>query len=403
MTSGVNELEAFIAALRLSFLISPATPGSPESLQQGIATFRETLRPRTTSATSSESTEDYALKQDDARHSGTSVFTQAGEPISSTSTAWSCDDRIDRTKQIGLVNSATEVREGTSEIRDLIWDLIQTAKELREEVMNLPSVLATSNNVVPGSAVLSAATPQPPSSAAPNNSIPSFASLISSFTASKPLQKSLSKATELQTLPSAPSLLQALSPIPHQKKTLGPAYPPTTVPVEPVCPSEPISPVTEDVPGLSLAGESVAKEMGSKACVSDDKSQPEVEAQHSEGNRKYRLKSLGTATVAQREIADTRRGIFPARYVKEIQHPDVQEMLDDEDDSDYSEITEPGPKSAIIMISVSSFNTSRPGELRFGRGKRVTIIDAPNTPSGWLYGEIVAKRRGLFLDTFIPA
>ncbi|KAG8927258.1 hypothetical protein FRC00_002180 [Tulasnella sp. 408] len=448
MTSGVNELEAFIAALRLSALISSTGSGSSESLQQGIAAFRETLRPQRIAATGSASTEEYATKQDDSHHSSASVFTQAGERISSTSTVWSSDDGIDRTKPIGLVTTVAEVREGTSEIRDLI----QSMNELREEIVDLRAALAASNNVVPGSALPSTASrPQPPSSAAPSESNPNFTSLISSFNASK-----ASLATEVPTLPPAPALLQALSSTPCLTTSLGPAYPPIAVPMGLVCPSEPISPVTEGIPELvlpksndpkppssnarmndctsqPLIGESVAKEMEDKTCVSDGENQQVVEAQRSEGTTKCRPKFLGTATVVQNvytinegeidlergnkitildfadtpegwlygEITETRRGIFPARYVKEIQHPDVQKMLEDEDDSEYSEITEPGPGSAVIMASVSSFRTSRSGELDFGRGTRIMVVDAPNTPGGWLYGEIVEKRRGLFLARYV--
>lgn len=43
---------------------------------------------------------------------------------------------------------------------------------------------------------------------------------------------------------------------------------------------------------------------------------------------------------------------------------------------------------------------SKSGELDFAKGTRIMVLDAPDTPGGWLYGEIVEKRRGLFLGTF---
>lgn len=180
------------------------------------------------------------------------------------------------------------------------------------------------------------------SSTRPSDSNPNFTSSINSFTASKaslvsslpnPIEvgrgagsrtyQSLSKATEVPTLPPAPALFQALSPTPCLATSLGPAHPSTAIPVEPVCPSEPISPVTEDVPetvlhksndpkppssnarmneypSQPLVGESVAKEMEGKTCVLDDKSQQVVETQQSDGTTKCRPKFLGTATVVQR-------------------------------------------------------------------------------------------------------
>ncbi|KAG9031027.1 hypothetical protein FS837_003125 [Tulasnella sp. UAMH 9824] len=139
MTSGVDELEAFIAALRLSFFTSSTVVGSPDGLRQGIAAFRETLRPR-----GPLSPEAYARKEDNTYNSGSDIFAQA-EPISSTSTVYSGDDRIDAasllTKRIDLVS--TEVREGTSQIRELI----QSVKELQSEVRDLRTALATSARV----------------------------------------------------------------------------------------------------------------------------------------------------------------------------------------------------------------------------------------------------------------
>lgn len=75
MTGGIDELEAFIAGQRLSFLISSTAPGSPENLRQGVAAFRETLRPRSTLATSSapRATDGYIPKQDDVHDSVSDV------------------------------------------------------------------------------------------------------------------------------------------------------------------------------------------------------------------------------------------------------------------------------------------------------------------------------------------
>lgn len=36
-------------------------------------------------------------------------------------------------------------------------------------------------------------------------------------------------------------------------------------------------------------------------------------------------------------------------------------------------------------------------------GDRITILDSPDTPVGWLYGEIVENRRGIFPGKFISS
>ncbi|KAG8912612.1 hypothetical protein FRC01_004996, partial [Tulasnella sp. 417] len=97
MTDGVDELEAFVAALRLSFLTSSTALGSSESLRQGIAAFRESLRPRAPFASDTTPTRADAdtRKEDNVYNSDSNMFAQAGEPISSSSTSWSGDDKID--------------------------------------------------------------------------------------------------------------------------------------------------------------------------------------------------------------------------------------------------------------------------------------------------------------------
>lgn len=69
MTNRVDELEAFIVALRLSFITSSATNGSPESLRQGIEAFREALGRKNTSTTGPSLTEAYGQKRDYGHHS----------------------------------------------------------------------------------------------------------------------------------------------------------------------------------------------------------------------------------------------------------------------------------------------------------------------------------------------
>ncbi|KAG8893822.1 hypothetical protein FRC00_009996 [Tulasnella sp. 408] len=277
MTSGVDELEVFIAALRLSFLTSSTVGGSPEGLRQGIAAFRQALGPRDPLVASVATPDAYGRKADDINNTGLDTFAQAGEPISSSSTEWSGDDRIDvvTTKQIELVQN--EVRESTSQVRELV----QIVKELKAEVRDLRSALEASKSVassedttpssapgktevrpwanstpvyepgvdafperspgvVPSAAVLSAV-PLPQSlpvlTPSDSDSIPTSKS--SPLTALKS-----SAATELPSPPSAPS--QSLPPAPCPVEPSAAAQTSTTAPADPVSSSGRIAPVAID-------------------------------------------------------------------------------------------------------------------------------------------------------------
>lgn len=78
MTSGVDELEVFIAALRLSFLTFSTVVGSPEGLRQGIATFREALGPRSLLVARPATPDGYARKEDDTYKTVRSESTNTG-------------------------------------------------------------------------------------------------------------------------------------------------------------------------------------------------------------------------------------------------------------------------------------------------------------------------------------
>lgn len=43
---------------------------------------------------------------------------------------------------------------------------------------------------------------------------------------------------------------------------------------------------------------------------------------------------------------------------------------------------------------------SNEGEIRLERGDKITILDFPDPPEGWLYGEISETRRGIFPGAF---
>lgn len=49
-----------------------------------------------------------------------------------------------------------------------------------------------------------------------------------------------------------------------------------------------------------------------------------------------------------------------------------------------------------------SIHVIGPGELLYSRGDNITVLNPPETPPvGWMYGELVDKRRGLFPARYV--
>ncbi|KAG9037832.1 hypothetical protein FS837_001365 [Tulasnella sp. UAMH 9824] len=477
MANGVDELEVFIAALRISFITCSVTNGSPESLRQGIEAFREALGHRSSSTTSPSPTKAFAQKRDHDHHSGSSGFAQAEDHISSASTVWSCDDRIDAlTKQIELVN--TEVREGTSEIRELI----QSVKELKAEVNDLRSTLTASKPLLSSEVHPSSPTPvetagntsarltltreaQDNSSLDPysrSTSSPSGFDLQASLQRDTPLSVHALRppvtvpsttfpgpvpATELPTPPPPSSggnpvevLVQGHSQTPapgDSTNSAGPVYsvsmdvpgivvPEAEDPMPTLSSSQPQNRTSQPGSGPGLQGEDeVAKTVESGACVpnyeatiGDDGNGSKIsevadppaiatamqyfggsgeELGFSYGDKISILNSPNTPVGwMYGERVETRRGIFLARYVKETSDLEVQELLIWDGPSRNFKATEPSPGPPDIKVAVRNSSSSSPGELYLRVGDRITILDSPDTPDGWMYGEIAEKRRGIF-------
>ncbi|KAG8952995.1 hypothetical protein FRC00_006534 [Tulasnella sp. 408] len=409
MTSGVDELEAFIAAQRLSFLISSTAPGSPENLRQGLAAFRETLRPLSTLDTSSAPTEGYNPQQNDIHDSGSSVFAQAGEPISSTSTVWSCDDRIDvapqPTKQTGLFGA------GFGEVASQIRELIQMVKEVKAEVRNLNSALVacgrlegreagplsstqkrkdsedcTSSTPNPNVQVESSSTqclgisasPLLPSTTTSTRPIPALdlggplPSLVASVGSFVSPQLSMASATELRTVSPRPP-----SPGPHVVATPTEDISSANLSAEAVCSSKPPRPVSTNVTEVvPPEGED------HKGALSN-------------ANEKEPACHLACPVADETEDAK-------AMNCKTLLHSDeVQPETENAQDFENSEITGFRSKPPLTATAIEMYIVYQDEELGFQRGDEITILDFPNTPVGWMYGERVESRRGIFLGEFL--
>ncbi|KAG8927259.1 hypothetical protein FRC00_002181 [Tulasnella sp. 408] len=446
MTSGVDELEAFIAALRLSFITSSSTAGSPESLRQGIEAFREALGRRSTSTTTPSPTEEFAEKRDSDHHSGPSGFAQAEDHISSASTVWSCDDKpgIDAlTKQIELISS--EVREGTSQIRELI----QTVKELKTEVRDLRSTVSVSPAVSSSEVHLSSPAPIRPALQA---------------SAGSALIREVQGESLVVSTPSPPITLRSFTPpnpLPvAEPPGSRPELPQTAAPVTLTCSSETSHPVFINVPAIvaqeaedpkptlsrnkpqdstfprvasSEGKNKVTTAKESEACdpIHEDivegqdvkgpnskdaglhpespviataisycsNSWSEEELEFRPGDQITILNSPNTPVgwMYGERVNLARRGIFLDRYVREMSDPEVKRLL-----SVYPSIsenfsaTEPSAGSKTIRVAIHFSNGSSKGELDIRAGDRITILESQDTPDGWMYGEIVEKRRGIF-------
>ncbi|KAG8919932.1 hypothetical protein FRC01_001021, partial [Tulasnella sp. 417] len=401
MTDGVDELEAFVAALRLSFLTSSTAPGSSEDLRQGIAAFRESLRPRAPFASDTTPTRADAdadtQKEDNVYTSGSNKFPLAGEPISSSSTSWSGDDKID---VIETVN--TEVREGTSQS----CELIKSVNELRTEVHDLRSALVAfkpvavnedptpaltssktevrnhanppqvyesqaqafskkSSSVASRSTTLSAATgPQSFSTVTASHSTPDSAVAFGPFSA-----LTSSSAVNFPPLPLAP--LQFQSAAPSLAANVGPTYPQITVPVDPVCPSRLPSPATVGVPESVSSTPNNLQLASSTDGQKDSMGQPETGSAGGTGHAKAPESTADAATDGSTL------------------------KVEDVKNNESAGATESLPKAPVTAFAISFHYTSNKGEMSIQPGDKITILDFPDTPEGWMYGEN-PKRDGGF-------
>ncbi|KIO33496.1 hypothetical protein M407DRAFT_4005 [Tulasnella calospora MUT 4182] len=421
MASGVDELEAFVAALRLSFLTSSSTTGSPESLRQGIEAFRQTLRPTSTFTTSPMPTEAYVQKRDHGHHS-------AEEPISSASTVWSSDDRIEAV----CPSSATQIRAALR--ASASSTLIREADTDSSPDHCLETTPNTSGSDTwirfMGGEQLLVPTPSPPVT-------------IQSFTSPSP-----SRAAELPTLPRM--LSRPPSPAPCPVAVSNPIHSQTSAPLDPCSTDVPVMmfPTAGDPkPAMSsakpqnspcqpvsdLEGEGeVEKTTENRACdpthrgniEAEDVNDPKVSSlaklhpespliakavqsyngPSSEGELSFRVGDQITILDSPStpvgwmygERIQTRRGIFLARYIKEMSDPEVKRLLTGDYAAGNFKATERSPDFAATMVSIRQFSGCRSGVLDLRLGDRITILDSPNTPDGWIYGEIAEKGQGIF-------
>ncbi|KAG8922255.1 hypothetical protein FRC00_007645 [Tulasnella sp. 408] len=103
------------------------------------------------------------------------------------------------------------------------------------------------------------------------------------------------------------------------------------------------------------------------------------------------------------EVTEKRRGIFPARYVQELSSSDVKDQSDNNRTSENSEATDSNSESSVLVTALKSYVALllKPSDLALSPGDKVTILNAPGTPVGWMYGEIVKQRRGIFPAQYV--
>ncbi|KAG8957182.1 hypothetical protein FRC00_004366 [Tulasnella sp. 408] len=416
MTSGVDELGAFIAALRVSFLTSSSAIGSPESLRQGIEAFRDALRPTNTLTTHPSPAETCAPEREHGHHSGLGALAQAEEPISSASTIWSLDDRIDAlTKQIGLVDA--EVREGTSRIRELI----QSVKELKTQVNDLSSALVASEITASASEVdLSRTTVKDSASSNPARearvdpspskhsgevfapSLPEMRASFHSNTAAPPKSSAPTSAVTIRSgsFPKPP-LLSALSrPIEDGvRPRSGPersasqpdgAHSFSDTPSRPPPPLR--SPVAAPTPACTpvTASGDPARSHGPRHRVNQS-----VQATVSPKAKDLKLAS-STIDLQDRKFP-LASGLEAGEGVVKIMESQASLPTGGDKEGSVSKVTEFPPQPPVIATVVTGYLGDNEGELRATHGDKITVLDSPETPAGWIYGEIVTTRRGIFL------
>ncbi|KAG8947039.1 hypothetical protein FRC04_011219 [Tulasnella sp. 424] len=495
MTSGIDELEALLAALRLSFLTSTSATSSSDDLRQSIAAFRVALRPDQSVVVVSPSPTEVPAE---------SQLAQLRPPVLTLiESTWQvpsasrhdinliCIQVSQLAQQIDLV-----ITEGTNHIRELI----QIIEELKAEVRDLRSATvalkppATSEDRLPpprpigdsaeswaisiheaqvdhlpsgqhalggsGSPSLSTPTPQAITAATANGSIPGsvisfrpfspfetpslhvIPKLVCGETSMAPPPSRSLCAVEVPKLPNFPPALSWVSPsafypvaIPTPAQTINTTL--VNLLGSPRQPSPPPPPVNrpEPTPSATESPKSVLSDIKAEGfecttCVLRDGGEMEAEDFGGSENpvrTELRSKSpiiakavgwfAGTSDEEMRvnqgdkvvildhpdtpigwmygEIAETRRGVFPARYV-ELLRPVVEETLNNDHISENSEIAQPGSESPVTAKGLRHFSPMSAGELSFSPGDTIKVLDFPDTAVGWMYGEIVKTRRGIF-------
>ncbi|KAG8971750.1 hypothetical protein FRC05_010817 [Tulasnella sp. 425] len=410
MTSEIDELEALLAALRLSFLTSSSTTSSPEALRQSIAVFRAALRPQGIDivVASPSPTVAHMQKSDDGNHHVSQIV-----------------------RQMDLVH--VELRQGTDHIRELVQsveELEQEVRDLRSAVVAPKSLANTKDHPPPSPPVIDAVEkcaiwnpvnqaqvkpspsscalggsrstpsmptgPHPVSEVTTSSSTPSPIITARSFIPPKrpsprvapqlasgatPINSACSpRATEVTELPTLPHLRSGPpSPAPCPVAIPTPAQTLNTVPINPPYASRPPSlvPVPVNTPeAIPVSPESP------KPALLDIKP-----------------KDCTDQTVARRtgKKGATRMNECKTRAPNDEEKKKVEDAKGIED----FVTAESRPKSPIIATAIRYFSTGEEGDLEFKVDTKITILDHVTTQVGWMYGETTETRRGIFPARYV--
>ncbi|KIO33486.1 hypothetical protein M407DRAFT_17741 [Tulasnella calospora MUT 4182] len=360
MASGVGELEALLATPHIAFLRSSSTINPPENTRQGIAAFRESMPPPSTLASTPSHTKAYVQRQD-AR---SNLFENHGEWTNAALTVCSCHDKFDAlqlSKQIDILQ--TEVREGTSQIRELI----QSVASLGRELKSLRSALVASKSVTSSEV-------QPTSQEPSANAIKGYTALTLIDEAKVDPTSEEHSGVASSASPSTAARLSPKRRASKAKKT--PALPRAQ------STSQPISSGSSPMPTSTLAGASTTQTVSSTA----ENSMP------TSSNVKSEKCACQSLSQLAKEKGAARTQKCNTCSVSDRPNAEADEVADSGNSGDK----ELHPKAPIIATAVKYFSAYNEGEMDLRPKDRITILDSPDTPVDWMYGEIIETRRGIF-------
>ncbi|KAG9037833.1 hypothetical protein FS837_001366 [Tulasnella sp. UAMH 9824] len=252
------------------------------------------------------------------------------------------------------------VREGTSQIQELI----QSVADLKNEVKNLRSALAASEPVTSNEAHLKS---QPSSVNATDrrtNVTPEGAAQgNSSSEGHSGIASSLSLSTG--------AILGPKRPAPKAKKAAGlPRVPSQSTSLTP-------SPIT-----VSIPAETPNPQAASSTIEKPVPTSPNAISKSCTCQAINRLAKEGSSRTQKCSTCSLNDG--------------GQVEAGDAEDSGNFEDKETKPKAPIIATAVKYFSAYNEGEIDLRPKDRITILDSPDTPVDWMYGEVVETRRGIF-------
>ncbi|KAG8927257.1 hypothetical protein FRC00_002179, partial [Tulasnella sp. 408] len=150
---------------------------------------------------------------------------------------------------------------------------------------------------------------------------------------------------------------------------------------------------TNSVPGDSICSSKPPLPVTASGLASAERDDPEL-VPSSTSREEPTCQAASLSTDKGGETKTTERAALAADDEDKVGAEAVK-------DSQNFESTRSHTKSPVTATAIEAHLPYHHEELKFVRGDKITILDFPNTPIGWTYGERTEKRRGTFLARYV--